>query len=361
MGVSLRTSHNTGLNSGLRQSISGGAGSIPFLEYVTIPDTTEFNLRAAGSLNYEVDWGDGSVESSTTSQLSHTYSTAGSYTIRITPAAGSVYRPSFANNLSDNKILRVNGTGGSQLGTTLQSAWFGADQMTSFSSNINVSGVEGFRQAWHACKKLNSFPLLDFSSATTFYGTWQSDFELTSFPLIDSSNVTQFRDAWRNCTGLTSFPLLDTSSGTNFYQSWYNANKLTSFPLIDVSSGANFTGTWRQCSSLTSFPALDFSSGTLFDRTWASCTSLQDFPANMFDSTGTISASADAFRDCWQNCALTAQSIENILVSLDTNGVTNKSTGLDGGTNAAKSTWSTAANTAYTNLIGKGWTIAFNS
>lgn len=81
----------------------------------------------------------------------------------------------------------------------------------------------------------------------------------------------------------------------------------------------------------------------------------------MFDSTGTISGSATAFRDCWQNCALTAQSIENILVSLDTNGVTNKTTAVDGGTNAAKSTWSTAANTAYDNLINKGWTITFNS
>tara|TARA_R100000479_G_C6374116_1_gene198310 strand:- start:264 stop:1346 length:1083 start_codon:yes stop_codon:yes gene_type:complete len=360
MGVSLRTSHNTGLNSGLRQSISGGAGSIPFLEYVTIPTTTEFNLRASGSPNYEVDWGDGSVESSTAIQLSHTYSTAGSYTIRITPAAGTVYRPNFNNALSDNKILRVNGTGGSQLGTTLLTAWFGADQMTSFSSNINVSGVGGFRQTWQNCKKLTSFPLLDFSNANTFYAAWTSCKKLTSFPLIDSSGVTQFRDAWRNCTDLTSFPLLDTSSGTNFYQSWYTCGSLTSFPLIDVSNGSNFLGTWRGCSSLTSFPALDFSSATTFDRAWLSCTSLQNFPANMFDSTGTITNS-NPFRDCWQNCALTAQSIENILVSLDTNGVTNKATAVDGGTNAAKSTWSTAANTAYTNLIGKGWTIAFNS
>jgi len=79
----------------------------------------------------------------------------------------------------------------------------------------------------------------------------------------------------------------------------------------------------------------------------------------MFDTTGTLASSA--FNSTWFNCALTAQSIENILVSLDTNGASNITLGIDGGTNAAKTTWSTAAVTAYDNLITKGWTIYFNT
>ena len=70
---------------------------------------------------------------------------------------------------------------------------------------------------------------------------------------------------------------------------------------------------------------------------------------------------AGAFGGAWLNCALTAQSIENILVSLDTNGATGITLDIDGGTNAAKTTWSTAAVTAYDNLIVKGWAIAFNA
>jgi len=79
----------------------------------------------------------------------------------------------------------------------------------------------------------------------------------------------------------------------------------------------------------------------------------------MFDSMGTLYY--NAFDRTWLNCALNAQSIENILVSLDTNGNSNSILGIDGGTNAAKTTWSTAANTAYDNLITKGWTITYNS
>ena len=79
----------------------------------------------------------------------------------------------------------------------------------------------------------------------------------------------------------------------------------------------------------------------------------------MFNTTGALTTVA--FSDTWNNCALTPQSIENILVSLDTNGASNVGLGVDSGTNAAKTTWSTAANTAYDNLIIKGWTIAFNA
>ena len=58
---------------------------------------------------------------------------------------------------------------------------------------------------------------------------------------------------------------------------------------------------------------------------------------------------------------MTVQSIENVLVSLDANGLSNNVLGIDGGSNAAKTTWSAAANTAYTNLINKGWTITYNT
>ena len=79
----------------------------------------------------------------------------------------------------------------------------------------------------------------------------------------------------------------------------------------------------------------------------------------MFDSTGTLAA--NAFGSAFSLCALTAQSIENILTSLDTNGVSNISLGIDGGTNAAYSAWSTAAQTALTNLTNKGWTVSYNT
>ena len=221
----------------------------------------DFNLRSTGTVDYEIEWGDGAVEISTLNTLPHTY-TAGDYTLGV--YSDGVYRPYFNNVTADaSQITSVVIGSGADLGTNLGNAWKGATNMTSFVCPFDVT-----------------------------------------------SGVTNFGQTWRE-TGLTSFPVLNTSSGTNFFATWYG------------------------------------------------CNSLADFPANMFDTTGTLVANAFAF--AWQICALTAQSIENILVSLDTNGASNITLGIDGGTNAAKTTWTTAAVTAYDNLIVKGWTISFNA
>ena len=262
MGVRLRTSLNNGLNNGLRQSISGGVSALAFLEYTTA-SVSSFRIRTVVTPNYDVDWGDGSTQTVTSIQADHTYSTAGVYTIKITPASGSTFRPEqygvpdFGTNLT-----KVDGTGGSQFGTNL-TKWL--------------------------------------REHTT----------------------------------------------------------LASFGVVDVSSVENFQATWRGCTGLTSFPALNYSSSTNFQAAWLGCTSLATYPANRFDTTGTLVSTA--FTSAWNSCALTAQSIENILTSLDTNGSSNIALDVSGGTNAAKSTWTTAANTAYNSLVTKGWTISFNS
>lgn len=171
-----------------------------------------------------------------------------------------------------------------------------------------------------------------------------------------------FNNVTADVTQITSVVINSGADlGTVLPNSWHGASNMTTFtcPFSVTSSVINFNLAWRDCSSLTSFPLLDTSSGTRFIATWRDCSSLASFPANMFDTTGTLIDTA--FSSSWFGCALTAQSIENILVSLDTNGATGITLGLNGGTNAAKTTWSTAANTAYDNLIVKGWTIAFNA
>jgi len=186
--------------------------------------------------------------------------------------------------------------------------------------------------------------------------------QITSVTIGPGANLgTNLTNAWYGANNMTSFvcPFDVTSGVTNFFSAWFGLSILTSFPSINTSLGTNFGAAWQGCSSLTSFPLLNTSSSTSFFLAWYNCSSLADFPANMFDTTGTLVANAFAF--AWQICALTAQSIENILVSLDTNGASNITLSIDGGTNAAKTTWSAAAVTAYDNLIVKGWTISFNA
>ncbi len=321
------------------------------------------------------------------------------------------WQNAFANNGISS--LSVNTQGAYNLAGTFQgnyfttSPYFNAPNCTNFSyifqkctqmttmnpsiANSTYSNGTNFTNAWKECSALTSFPLIDTSSGTNFNYAWNNCTSLTSFPLIDTSSAQSVAFAWYNCSSLDnianagesfSFPLLDFSKVTyalkvfygcdsfislpvfdfslvtNFSYAYFNCSSLTAFPATDLPVCTNFSYSFRGCSSVTVFPSIDMQAGTTFVSAWQYDALLADFPANMFDTTGTLVS--NAFQDAWQQCALTAQSIENILVSLDTNGASGITLGIQGGTNAGQSTWTAAANTAYTNLINKGWTITSN-
>jgi hypothetical protein len=243
-------------------------------------------------------------------------------------------------------------------GTNFQSAWNQCSNLTSFPL-INTAAGTNFTNAWLGCNKLTSFPLINTGSGTTFFQAWAYCSSLTSFPLINTAAGTNFQNAWGGCTGLTSFPLINTAAGTNFLLAWYGCSSLTSFPLINMAAGTSFGETWRGCTGLTSFPAITFNSATNLNAAWYGCTNLATFPANAFNTTGTLVATA--FGNTFLACALTSTSIENILTSLVTNGQSNITLGLNGGTNAGAATWTANAIAAYNTLISRGWTITRNA
>jgi hypothetical protein len=249
-------------------------------------------------------------------------------------------------------------------GTNFGQAWSACASLTSFPL-INTAAGTNFGEAWFNCSSLTSFPLINTAAGTNFFRAWRACASLTSFPLINTAAGISFGQAWSACASLTSFPLINTAAGTSFLEAWNDCSSLTSFPLINTAAGTNFVRAWRGCSSLTSFPALNFDaavglasdpnttlSGLL--AAWSGCTSLADFPANLFDNT-----TCTRYLDAFTNCALTAQSIENILVSINTANTSNGNLGLSGGTNAVKTSWTANANTAYDALVARGWTITF--
>jgi len=135
-------------------------------------------------------------------------------------------------------------------------------------------------------------------------------------------DVTDFNRYWQN-NNLTSFPLIDTSSGTNFYAAWFG-NNLTSFPLIDTSSGTDFGFAWYGNNSLS------------------------DFPANMFDN-----CLCTNFNYAFGNTGLTQESIDGILVSIESNGTSNGIFRQSGGS-APSATGEAAVNA----LVTRGWTVS---
>jgi len=201
-------------------------------------------------------------------------------------------------------------------GENFSYAWRDCSSLDSFPS-IDTSSGENFLAAWRNCSSLDSFPSIDTSSGENFSYAWRDCSSLDSFPSIDTSSGENFLAAWRNCSSLDSFPSIDTSSGENFSYAWRDCSSLDSFPSIDTSSGENFLAAWQGCSSLDSFPLIDTSSGENFSHAWYNCSSLTSFPANAFDDI-----KGGDFTNAFLNTNLDLPSIDGILVSLVTSGIT---------------------------------------
>lgn len=235
--------------------------------------------------------------------------------------------------------------------TDFTEAWYNCQYLTEFPC-VDSGSVTNFTSAWRNCYSLTSFPPIDTSAGQNFTYSWNNCFDIVSFPLLNVSSGLNFSGAWYSCTSLTSFPLLDVSSGENFTNAWSDCPGLTSFPVLDTSSGVNFAGAWSDCTSLVSFPKLNVNTGVQFGGCWSFCTNLSTFPAGMFDN-----CSATTFYYAWKGCALSQQSVDNILVSLDTAGQSNGIVNIDGGTSAAPGATGLAAKAS---LQGKGWTVLTN-
>ena len=340
----------------------------------------EFTLPTTGTgYNYDIEY-DGQTLTGQTGSVTLTFpSGAGTYNVKI---SGDFPRCYFNNGGDKAKLLDIKNFGIYALGSTTQEnafrgclnlaisatdigyfenvttfkrSWDGCSSLTSFPV-IDTSSCVSFDTVWSGCSSLTSFPLLDTSSGTNFNLTWAGCSSLTSFPLINTSSATNFRFTWAGCSSLTSFPLLDTSIVTGINGAWSNCSSLTSFPQINTSNVSLFSrfgneGAWGGCSSLTSFPLLDFSNGTDFGGTWYSCSNLTSFPANAFDKN-----IATNYPNAFFNTNLTTQSIDDILVSLDTSGVSNGTFAQSGG--QAPSATGIAAKDS---LVAKGWTITYTA
>ena len=265
--------------------------------------TNQFTIPTLGTgYNYNIVTSDGQNITGLTGSTTITFSSVGTYDIFIS----GIFPQLYFNNTGDRlKLLNLKNFGIYGSGSTSQlSAFFGCNNMV-----ISATDIGNF------------------------------------------NNVTNFSQAWWNCSSLTSFPLINTSNGTIFSLTWLGCSGLTSFPLIDTVKGTNFSQAWQFCSSLTSFPLLNLNKVTSFFQAWRSCTNLTSYPQNAFNLN-----IASNYSNSFISTNLSTQSINNILISLDTSGVSNGTFNQSGGTNTPSSTGLTAKS----NLVSKGWTITTN-
>jgi len=166
--------------------------------------------------NITVDWGNGLVETfTTTGAKTRTYATAGNYTVKISGSLGSSGQIQLgANNeqrarvISTSEIPTIPGL------TNLQEAFFNCTSLTVIPSNLfsNNPGITNFISTFDGCSSLTSIPAGLFANnaaATNFTSTFYRCSSLTSIPtgLFDNNTaVTSFDGIFGECSSLTIVP-----------------------------------------------------------------------------------------------------------------------------------------------------------
>ena len=316
--------------------LAGGVCETTKFTITTTNNTSEFKFFMWGATGtFYVDWGDGNVDTitrtgSTGNTYSHTYATAGSYTIRFGGVATG-----YDGNWSHTTISFYAQTGGTQ------------DKIASVSGSLaalfptpNDSALPFFRETFKGATNLTAVPNTLFSGITRtqshmFYHTFDGS-GLTAIPFdlfsnVHSLGIGMFEYTFANCTSLTVIPsgLFDnmTASGavdTMFEGTFTGCTSLTSIPvglfddviasssnwtrLSSTSTGGVFRDTFSGCTSLASIPAELFSGMTIngipsmFANTFRNCSSLATIPTGLFDNITVSGTATNMFEYTFGGC-----------------------------------------------------------
>ncbi len=234
---------------------------------ITIPTT-------GTGYNYTVDWGDGTSDIGVTGDITHTYSTTGTYMISISSDFPRIY----FNNLGDKeKILTIEQWGDIEW-TSMINAFFGCSNLEVTASDApDLSGVSSlqnmFQQATSMNADLNHWDVSTITAMTqTFAQMDEFNGNITSW---DVSNVTNMQGMFAeaisfnqpignwNVSNVTNMLAMFKESNFNQDISGWDVNKVEDFSQMfndnpefnqninswSVSSGTDMSRMFRNAAS----------------------------------------------------------------------------------------------------------------
>ena len=302
---------------------SVSAGDVKGVALVAVynSDSNFCSVTANGSGTYQVDWGDGTVDTGVSGGTAckhvylYSYFSSQSATSRgykqaivtVTPTAGKTlttltFNSAYGTAPASTRItpyldIIVCGAALTTVSVTgiytLERITIIDNALTAFSLGTNLISL-GYAniKVTTACTTLASVFLNagalqtviisgNFSNVTSTKQMFQSCNGLTQVPFFDTSNVTNFSLMFYNCSQLTSVPLYDSSnaSNTNMSQMFYGCLALTSVPLFVTTHVNNFSSMFYNCLAMVTAPLLDTSAATDMSDMFYNCVSLRNIPS----------------------------------------------------------------------------------
>ncbi|MFD2563888.1 BspA family leucine-rich repeat surface protein [Aquimarina rubra] len=204
-------------------------------EFTTIWDTTQPGSSAdneisiptnpAFTYNYIVDWGDGSTDTAVTGDITHTYATPGTYTVKISGDFPAIY---FNDSGDRRKIIEILEWGVIEW-QTMEDAFHGCENLNFDAiDSPDLSRVTSLRNMFRDCFVFNGIVNnWDVSTITDMSGLF-SRAQVFNRPL-DNWNTISVTDLSETFSGASNFnePLdnWNTASVTTLFRTFTNTNR----------------------------------------------------------------------------------------------------------------------------------------
>lgn len=260
----------------------------------TITYLFSFSIRLGASLtwsipsclysgNLVIDWGD---ETSTTNTTSHTYESFGSYAITT---KGNITDLSFFTGDMDTTLTTFNAPLPPSMSSKTDFTYFcaGAASLTSIPNNLfeNCSSATNMSGAFAACIILNTIPSNLFASCAALI------------------NVIS---CFEGCAGLLSIPssLFSHNNLISNFNYVFSSTSITSIPFglfANCVNAESFNGAFWSVTSITNIPSGLFSNCnavTDFSYVFWECTNLNSIPNNLFNAFVNVTT----FDFCFSRC-----------------------------------------------------------
>jgi surface protein len=269
-------------------AIGGGPPPVDpalILKYTTTTPSESIEIKSRTTNNYDVDWGDGSSDTAVTATIkNHTYSAAGTYTVKIT---GVFPEPDFGNmsTANKNKIVELSNWGEIEyknfyeaFDSCVNMEYTATDYPDLSTATANTANM--FRAMFRNCEGITgSIDLTNWAnlSCAGSYGTYQIFDGCDNITGINMSgwnvpNVTfsgnMFKDCGKTSTNGCVFTLANMSFGaSSSFQSCFENAKIDTIDISNWTLKSSGTVNLQTFLKLTTTPhanlgALDLSGWT---------------------------------------------------------------------------------------------------
>ena len=246
-------------------------------EWTTTANSEQIALpyTFAGTYSGTIDWGDGNTDTNSYANSTHTYATAGTYTVIIT---GDCIGWDMGNTIFGSTYwTSVVNWGQLQLGADNLGYNF------AYCPNLDLSSVQG---------------TLDLTGVTNLDGLFYDCTSLTTINNInswDTSAITDMTEMFANCTSFNQ-PLTFNTSSVEFMESMFNScTAFNSALTFDTSAVLNMASMFYACTVFNQPLSFDTSAVTDMNRMFRDATAFNQNISSW--NTGAVTNMEGMFRD----------------------------------------------------------------